>query len=105
MAFEKVVGVGLTLGWDSTGGSSFTTIASVVDIDKMNPSWSFAKTSLLSDVLNTYQKTVRDGGDLKFTIGYSEYNTEYQALKTNFLAYNSLPPQWKITFPNEGDGS
>src|ERR1051325_5372936 len=105
MAFEKVVGTGVLLSWDSAGGSSFTTIASIVDGDKMTSTWKMANTSLLSDVVETFQKTTLDPGSYKFTVAYSPYNTEYAALKTNFLSYNALPPQWKLTFPNEGDGS
>jgi|ERR1017187_233865 hypothetical protein len=103
--FEKRVGFGVTLGWDSTGGSSYAVIGTVVDGDKFEAKWKTANTSLLSDKAETFSKTSYDPGELKFTINYDPLASDYTNLKTSFLAVNATAPAWQVSFPDSGAGS
>lgn len=103
--YEKRVGFGVTLGWDSAAGSSYTVIGTVVDGDKMEAKWKTANTALLSEKADTFAKTSYDPGELKFTLNYDPLSSEYSALKTSFLAVNATAPTWQISFPDSGAGS
>jgi hypothetical protein len=103
--YEKRVGFGATISWDSAGGSTFVVIGTVVDGDKNDAKWKTAKTSLLSEKADTFSKTSYDPGEFKFTIIYDPLDTEYQALKTAFLAVNEPAPQWELSFVDSGSES
>ena len=102
---NKLVGFGAVIAWDSTGGSSFVTLATIVDGDKTEAKWDTANTTLLSEKAQTHAKTEYNPGELKLTVAYFPGGTEYQSLKTSFLAVNAPPPQWQITFANDGEGN
>ena|ERR1700722_6502774 len=102
---EKRVGAGCTLAWDSTGGTTWATLGTVVDGDKFEAMWKTANTSILADVGETFAKTSYDPGTFKFTVIYDPLDSEYAALKTNFATLNVLAPHWQISFPDTGAGS
>jgi len=105
MTIAKRVGFGCTIGWDVAGGSSYQTIASVVDGDKTEAKWNVANTSLLSDKAQTFAKTSYDAGELKLKLNYDPEDSEYVALKASFVAVNVIAPTWLLTLPDVGNGS
>lgn len=103
--YEKRTGIGCTLGWDSTGGTTYVALGTVVDGDKFEAMFKTANTSLLSDVGETFAKTSYDPGTFKFTVIYDPLASDYTNLKTNFALVNALAPHWQISFPDTGSGS
>jgi hypothetical protein len=102
---NKLVGFGSVIAWDSTGGTDYVSLATVVDGDKFEAVWATADTTFLSEKAKTCAKTEYDPGTMKFTIAYFPGGTEYDALKTAFLAVNAAPPSWQITFANDNEGA
>ena len=102
---EERVGLGCTIGWDSTGGTSYVVIGSVVDGDKVESKWKTANITLLSQKAERFSKTSYDPGQFKFTVIYDPLSTEYANLKTSFLAANSVAPNWQISFVDAGTGN
>lgn len=105
MALYERVGLGCTIDWDSTGGTSFTPIGSVVDGEKTEAKAKTAKTALLSDTWDTFAKCSIDPGEFKFTIAYDPLYSEYHSLATSLAAVNTVAPNWRLSFPDNGNGS
>ena len=103
--FEQRVGSGCTLGWDSTGGSSYVVLGTVVDGDKFEAKFKTANISLLSDVAEKFSKTSYDPGSFKFTIVYDPLASEYLALKASFITINAPHPKWQLSFPDTTGGA
>lgn len=104
--FNKLVGYGTVIAWNSSGLTTpLTNFATIVDGDKTEAKWATADTTLLSEVAKTCAKTEYDPGELKLTFAYFPGGTEYQSLKTAFLAVNDAPCYFQLTFANDGEGA
>jgi hypothetical protein len=102
---EKRVGLGITIGVDFSGGTSYATVVSLVDAGKVEAKADTVKTSLLSDVIHTWSKTGVDGGDLVITIAYDPLFSEYTNFQNALTLMNSAPPGFQISLPDAGTGN
>lgn len=104
MSLTVRTGLGFTLGVDPTGGTSFTTIASLV----APPKRSGAKAdtpdvTILSDTWKQFAKSQIDPGEVTFTIAYDPNDTVTTTL-TSLLSQITPTPKWQISYP-AGTGS
>ena len=105
MSYAKRRGIGCTIGWDVTGGTSYSALATVIDGSKTDAKFKTVMDALLSEVADTYSKTSYTPGTFKFTLNYDPLSSEYIALKANFLLVNAVAPSWQLSFPATGSGS
>jgi hypothetical protein len=102
MSLERRIGLGFTLGVDSTGGTSFTTIASIVDgIEGPGADSEVADVSILTDTFKRKRKAMVDAGKVTYTIAYDPNDTNSQLLGL-LLADVTTVANWRVGFPDQG---
>ncbi len=100
MAVNKRAGFGVTLSVDPTGGTSYTTLAAIVDgVSESDAKATTVDTTLLSETFMTNTKTQIDPGEVTFTIAYDPDETTSVLLKALHTSVNPVPPAWLITYP------
>lgn len=100
MPVNKRIGYGMTLGVDTAGGASFTTLGALVDGTKESDAkGTTGDTSILTDVFMTFSKSQVDPGETSFTIAYDPDEATSTTLKALLASTNATAPTWRITFP------
>jgi hypothetical protein len=100
MALNRRIGLGVTVGVDSAGGTSFTTLGSVVDGAKEGGSKAdVADVSILSDTFKQKAKGQIDPNEVTMTVAYDPDDTTTTLLKTLHDSVSATPPNWQISFP------
>lgn len=90
-------GLGITLGYCTTSGGSYTTLAQVKSID--GPSFevgSWEATGLASSS-KEFLPTIFSGGEFSATVNYNPSDTTHQSIYTTMVAKTIM--YWKVTFP------
>src|SRR5579884_3592801 len=106
MSLTKRVGLGTVLSVDTTGGTTFVALASIVDVINSEAKAKDVDTSLLTDLFDTFLKGNIDGGSVTFTIAYDPADTNTtQILGTLFASTSQTLANWQITFAAVGGGS
>lgn len=107
MTLNRRIGLGFTLGVDATGGSSFTTIGSIVDgFDEDEAAADVADTSVLADLYKLKAKSQIDPGGLTFEVAWDPDFPANATLVTTFKNLTPIP-NWQISYPagDQGAGS
>lgn len=101
MALSKRIGLGVTLGVDTAGGTSYTTLAAVVDgLNEGESKATMVDTTVLSDTFMTKSKSQIDPGEVTLTIAYDPDEATSVTLKTLHASTSATPPTWLITLPS-----
>lgn len=106
MTLQSRVGYGWTVGVDSTGGTSFTTLGAVVEGFK-GPGAKRDKVdiTLLSDLWKRFAGAQIDPGELAFTIAWDPGDaTTTQTLTALLKSTSGVEPNWQLTYPAFGGG-
>lgn len=106
MALEKRIGFGCKLGVDTSGGSSYDEIGSVVD-GWTGPSAAADEvdTTILSDTWKTFMKASIDPGSVSFQIAYDPNDTDCQGINSLLASTSTTLATWQVTFPDVGSGT
>ncbi len=110
MAVKKRIGNALTLGIDTAGGTSYTTLAAIVkEISGPSAKAEAIKMDLLGDVYDTKQRGSVDPGQYKFTIAYDTEDTNCTTilnatLGASFSTLGGTLPHWLLTYGISGTG-
>lgn len=106
MPLERRSGLGFLLGCDSTGGTTFVNIASIVDgLDGPSATSDDADVSILSDTYKEFRKGQTDPGEVTFMIAYDPKDSTSWLLAAMIGTLQNPPPNWQITYPDVGTGS
>ncbi len=101
MALNRRIGLGVVIGVDAAGGTSFTTLGSVVDGAKEGGSKAdVADISILSDTFKQKAKGQVDPAEVTMTVAYDPDETTTTLLKTLHDQIQTVPPNWQISFPS-----
>lgn len=104
MSLTVRTGLGFTLGVDPTGGTSFTTIASLVAPPKRSGvKADTPDVTILSDQFKQFAKSQIDPGSLTYSIAYDPNDTVTTTLNS-LLTQITPTPKWQISYP-AGTGS
>ena len=102
MTLERRIGYGFTLGVDSTGGTSFTTIGGIVDgMDGPGATSDTADVSILTDKFKRKRKAMVDAGQVTLSVAYDPADSTAHLLAT-LLADLTNVANWQINFPDQG---
>ena len=85
-----------TLSVDPAGGSSYTAVFEVVDIDGPGGPTDDIETTHLASTSKEFIAGLDDGADVNFTINWDPSNATHQSLTT--LRGNGNVATWKITY-------
>lgn len=108
MTLTRRAGLGVTLGVDPTGGTSFTVLGAIVEgIDGPDAKGEEYDASLLTDKYKHKDVAQVDPGDLTFTIAYDPADTATtQALALQLSGGTAggsqtvaAMPNWQISYP------
>lgn|SRR5581483_938295 len=106
MSLTKRIGLGITLGVDITGATTFVALGSIVDGFTTDAKAKDVDTSLLVDEFDSFLKGSIDGGTMNLTIAYSPEDTNTtKILGALFYATTQTLANWQITYPAVGGGS
>jgi len=106
MSLTKRIGLGITLAVDTTGGTTFVDLASIVDGFTSDAKAKDVDTSLLTDTFDTFLKGPIDGGTVTLTIAYSPEDTNTtKILGGLFYSMSQTLANWQITYPAVGAGT
>jgi hypothetical protein len=95
----KRIGLGVKLGVDPTGASTFTDIGCIVEaISGPEAKAETVDTSLLGDIYKTFAKSAIDSGEVTFEVAYDPLETVNQTLATLFTQ-GTPTPNWQIQYP------
>jgi len=87
---------GAELDWDSAGGSTYVAIGQVKDISGPGTvRGTIEVTDHDSSGWREFVAGLRDGGDVTFTVGYDNANTQHAALLTSMGS--DVVPTWELT--------
>lgn len=102
MAAAGMLTKGITLGYKSTGGSSFTNLPNLQTVPSLGGDIDKVETTVLSDASRTYINGLKDYGDLEFGFVYDADQTtsSFKMLKTVEDAGKAT--EFEVGFP---DGS
>ena len=91
-------GKGVTLHWDTTGGTTWAAVTDVVSISPPDLQLGKVESTDLQSATKEYKPTIADPGEMTVNLNWDPVNTEHAALLAKSLADQSTPPAWKITF-------
>src|SRR5579871_2518705 len=98
MSLTKRYGYAVTLGCDSSGGSSFTVLGNIVDsIEGADVKADEIEVTLLADKIKTWAQGQIDGGQVTFKIAYDPADTSGTTIAT--LLGNGNVANWQISYP------
>ncbi len=101
MSLNRRIGLGVTLGVDAAGGSSYTTLGNVVDGLKEGGSKAdVADISILADTFKAKAKGQIDPNEVTLTVAYDPDDSNYVILKTLHDGIQTTPPTWLISLPS-----
>jgi hypothetical protein len=106
MTVNKRVGFGVTLGVDTSGSTTFTSLASIVTPPKgPGAKKEMADTAILSDKYKTYAPSQIDPGETHFTIAYDPDDATTTILTGLLGSVAATAANWKITYPSGSTGA
>jgi hypothetical protein len=106
MTLNRRIGLGFTLAVDASGGSSFTTLGSIVDgLKEEQAKAEMVDTSVLADLYKTKSKSQIDPGGFTLMIAYDPDDATTTALVAIFKNTSAVPPNWRISYPSGTQGA
>ncbi len=110
MTLIKRISNGITLGYNDTTNTTYTTLANVVKmISGPSAKAETVKLDLMADIYDTKSRGSVDPGQVKFDIAYdpTDGNSTKLAslLGSSFATLASGVPSWKLTYPAVGTNS
>lgn len=92
-----MIGLGTTLGYKFGSASTYSFLATIIDLDD-DFSIGEAETTVLSATAKTYLPTIFDGGDVSLNLRYVPGDTGIKELIT--LLGAPVIGSWQVTFPD-----
>ncbi len=106
MTLNRRIGLGFTLAADPTGGTSFSTLAAIVDgWDEEDAKAETPDTAILADLYKTFGKSQIDPGGITFEIAYDPDHATTTTLITMFKSVSQVAPNWQIGYPGGDSGA
>jgi hypothetical protein len=105
----EYIGAGMTVGYDLAGGTSYTTLGQLHDVQLPGFSRDYVEVSRHdhTDLWKRFIKGWKDGGEMTLIVIYDPVNATHDA-STGLLAEfdeDSTIPTWEITFPDDASTS
>lgn len=106
MTINRRAVLGLTIGVDPAGSTSYTTLGIIVGgLKKGATKADIVDITLLSDTWKQFVPGQRDAGESTFQICYAPDETAFTTLTGLLSSTSQTAPQWLITLPNGSQGS
>lgn len=106
MTLNRRIGLGVTIGVDSAGGTNFTTLGSIVDGAKEGGTKAdVADISILADTHKQKAKGQIDPNEVTITIAWDPDDATSTVLKSLHDSVSATPPNWQISLPSGTQGA
>jgi hypothetical protein len=93
-----VPGKGVTIGYSTTSGGSYTPVAQLKSVDQPSMEMGTWESTGLSSLAKEFLATILDGGEVSIHAIWNPNATTHAALFTHFTAGDIL--YWSISFPS-----